>query len=157
MLIRKPSVAGARTLRVALLLALVSAGCSSSSSNSGGGSADASTDVAVDAPAANCVPKGYTGNELGIGAYCDQTTACQMKSTSTFLICTASAGAPPTESFCTTPCTRDTDCGTGAFCVRDPRGSGCVPTQCGGTPADAGSGDAAADGPADAAGDVAAE
>ena len=78
----------------------------------------------------NCVAKGDPGNELGIGAYCDGTTSCRRRTGGPLLICTGQAG----QSFCTTICTTDTECGTGAFCMHDPRGSGCVPAACGGEP-----------------------
>ena len=51
-----------------------------------------------------------------------------------FLICTEGHDSSNTHLFCTAPCSKDSDCGTGAYCVHDPQGNGCVPTQCGGAP-----------------------
>jgi hypothetical protein len=159
MSIHKHSVAGVRSLHVALLSAFVAAGCSSSSS-SGAGAPDASHDVALDGNFAapnNCVMKGYMGNDFGIGAFCDDSTTCPLGGPK-YLICTGSAGAPKTEYFCTTPCTQDSDCGMAAFCVSTAQGAGCVPTQCGGKPMqDAGAGDAAADVAVDAPADTSVE
>lgn len=105
---------------------------SSSGSDAGLGDSSSSTptsDGAVDT--ANCVPKGYAGNEKKIGAYCDNDTACPFQF-EPFLICTAGHDPTNTHLFCTTPCSKDEECGTGAYCMHDTGGSGCVPTQCGG-------------------------
>jgi hypothetical protein len=90
-------------------------------------------DAAADAPAGNCVAKGYAGNEKKIGAYCDNDTACPFQ-LDPFLVCTAGHDPTNTHLFCTSPCSKDAECGTGAYCMHDPAGSGCVPTQCGGMP-----------------------
>jgi hypothetical protein len=130
----------------ATIAATVGFACSSSSSNGGGadaGGGDAPPDVVLAAPD-NCVPKGFMGNSLGVGAFCDDTTTCP--SSTKFLICTAYHGAPSNAFFCTTPCTVDGDCGENAFCDHHPEGSGCVPDQCG--PPRDGGGDAPADGAA---------
>ena len=119
------------------------AGASSSSSTSGDAAAKpAATDAASTAPPAagdggadggNCVPPGYGGNEKKIGAYCDDQTACPFQ-VDPFLICTAGHDPTNTHLFCTTPCSKDEECGTNAFCVHYSSGSGCVPAQCGGAP-----------------------
>ncbi len=108
--------------------------------DTGGGQLECPQDVPTTdggAPAgdsgANCVAIGDPGNELGVGAYCDATTSCRRRQGGPILICTAGHAAPG-ESFCTTFCQRDQDCGTGAYCMIDPRGNGCVPAACGGVP-----------------------
>jgi hypothetical protein len=137
-----------RKLSACSFLLLALAACSSSSSSSSSNDAG-SSDAADDAPVAaanNCVPKGYKGNNVGVGAFCDSTTSCP--DSTKFLVCTAFHDAPPTEYFCTTPCTADGDCGDNAFCVHDPAGSGCVPAQCGGkSDSDGGANDGASDSP----------
>lgn len=126
-----------------LVLVLLAAACSSSGSPSGStddaGAPDAPRDALVAAPD-NCVPKGYVGNDFGVGAFCDETTTCP-DSTKAFLVCTAYHDAPSNAFFCTAPCTADSDCGMNAYCDHNPRGSGCVPNQCG-SPSDAGATDA---------------
>lgn len=94
-----------------------------------------SNDAAVsgDAPAANCVAPSYAGNEKKIGAYCDAKVSCPFQ-IDPFLICTADHDPTKSHSFCTTPCSKDSECGSGAYCMHDPAGSGCVPAQCGGAP-----------------------
>jgi hypothetical protein len=107
-----------------------SSGSTSSGSNpSSGGSPDA----AADGPAENCVPKGYAGNEKKIGMYCDENVSCPFQ-LEPFLVCTHGHDPTGTHLFCTAPCSKDSECGTGAYCMKDPAGSGCVPTQCGGAP-----------------------
>jgi hypothetical protein len=85
------------------------------------------------ADAGNCVAKGYAGNEKKIGAYCDNDTACPFQ-VDPFLVCTAGHDPTNTHLFCTSPCQNDSQCGTGAYCMHDTAGAGCVPTQCGGAP-----------------------
>ncbi|MDB5217695.1 MAG: hypothetical protein JWO86_5622 [Myxococcaceae bacterium] len=99
------------------------------SGTTSGGTADASTD----APGANCVPMGYAGNDKKVGAYCDKDVSCPFQ-VSPFLVCTYGHDPTNTHLFCTSPCSADSECGTGAYCMHDTAGSGCVPTQCGGMP-----------------------
>jgi len=96
---------------------------------SGGDPADA----AVDAPAGNCVAPGYAGNDKKVGAYCDKDVSCPFQ-VSPFLVCTYGHDPTNTHLFCTAPCSKDDECGMGAYCMHDTAGSGCVPTQCGGMP-----------------------
>lgn len=73
-----------------------------------------------------CVKPGDKGNEKGIGAYCEKTADC-----GSGLLCTKDFGATDSEPwFCTTPCTDDAACGTGAVCYAEARGKGCLPTVC---------------------------
>jgi hypothetical protein len=127
-----------------LLVGLFVAGASCSSSS--GGTNGAGTDATIDGnaddgtgdvadvrdPSKNCVPPGATGNEKGVGAYCEPGDAgvpCDKEAGSP--ICTGAIdGVPDTAWFCTRPCSKDTDCGTNAFCVTNPLGTGCVPAAC---------------------------
>lgn len=104
-----------------------SSGSSGTSTSSGG------SDAGTDGPATNCVPKGYGGNDKKIGAYCDKDVSCPFQ-LDPFLVCTAGHTDEPNLSFCTAPCSKDSECGTGAYCMKDPKGNGCVPAQCGGKP-----------------------
>jgi hypothetical protein len=132
--------------------------CSSSSS---GGTADSGAqdgavqqEAAADAPPPNpnnCVPPGYKGNEKGIGAYCQPGYVECPTVAGAVLLCASEFGGPPEDSFCTTPCEKQSDCGSDAICVDNPLGQGCAPLRCipdggleGGT-------DAAPDAPSDAA------
>jgi hypothetical protein len=90
-------------------------------------------DAGADAPAGNCVPPGYAGNDKKIGAYCDKDVSCPFQ-VDPFLVCTYGHDPTNTHLFCTSPCSKDSECGTGAYCMHDTAGSGCVPTQCGGMP-----------------------
>jgi hypothetical protein len=106
-----------------------SGGTSGTTSGSSGGAADAATD----APAGNCVAPGYAGNDKKIGAYCDKDVSCPFQ-VDPFLVCTYGHDPTNTHLFCTSPCSKDSECGTGAYCMHDSAGSGCVPAQCGGMP-----------------------
>ena len=86
-----------------------------------------------DVDAGNCVAMGYMGNDKHVGAYCDKDVSCPFQ-TDPFLICTYGHDPTNTHLFCTAPCSKDSECGTGAYCMHDTAGSGCVPTQCGGMP-----------------------
>jgi hypothetical protein len=78
----------------------------------------------ADKSSAACVTKDSKANEQGVGAYCDKTTKC------TSGLCTADFDEAGSATFCTKLCSADADCGTGAFCYHDPRGSACVLTAC---------------------------
>src|SRR5205085_1326538 len=107
-----------------------SSGATSTSSSSGSPATDGGADSG---PAGNCVPKGYAGNEKKIGAYCDDNVSCPF-SIDPFLVCTKPYDPTGNHMFCTAGCSKDSECGSGAYCVKDPQGNGCVPMQCGGTP-----------------------
>jgi hypothetical protein len=74
-----------------------------------------------------CVEKDSKPNEKGVGRYCDkdENSACGYG-----LVCTALFGAPEGSWFCTTPCSDDSDCGSGAHCFSEERGKGCVLDRC---------------------------
>jgi hypothetical protein len=116
---------------------------------SGDANGDAASDSALedgnaDAEAgAGCVPKGSPGNELGIGAYCEDGDDCAREGE--FRVCTRDFAAPEGAWFCTTLCGSDAQCGTGAVCGAE---GACVPLACRAAPD--GGVDAAPDG-ADAA------
>lgn len=72
-----------------------------------------------------CVEKGAKGNDRGVGAYCDKQTSCPDER-----FCTGDFGAPEGASFCTRICQSDDECGAGAYCLHESRGSGCVLLAC---------------------------
>lgn len=72
-----------------------------------------------------CVAKGARGNDRGVGAYCDKQATCPDDR-----FCTGDFGAPEGASFCTRICQTDDDCGAGAYCLHESRGSGCVLVAC---------------------------
>ena len=76
----------------------------------------------------NCVLPGTTGNDAGVGGYCEVAADCP-----TGTLCTGLFGAPPQDWFCSKLCQVDASvpqCGEGAECVADPRGIACVPVVC---------------------------
>ena len=94
---------------------------------SAGGAAGAGGDKATDTSSTepvNCVPEGTKGNAIGVGKYCQASSEC---ATGTF--CTAGP-APKGAEFCTAFCTSDADCGDGASCFKEARGTACVPAAC---------------------------
>jgi hypothetical protein len=98
------------------------------------------------APGDPCVRPCNTGNELGVGRYCtrggDQCLINQRNRLPAFL-CSADFEMGQTTGWCIRPCSDDAACGSGARCVGDSRGRGCVPIACiGPEPADGGASDA---------------
>ena len=84
-------------------------------------------------PNANCVKPGTPNNDRDIGAYCEPDRGdCASEQGPRF--CTADfADLTPIEDdqwFCTTVCTMDDECGTGAICSMGEVGMGCVPFMC---------------------------
>ena len=78
-----------------------------------------------------CGMPGDTGNSLGVGKYCTMLADCASNSMAT--LCTTIAST--TTFFCTFPCNMPVDggtdpCGTGASCLCQTGGCGCVPTSC---------------------------
>lgn len=129
-----------------LVCALVVAGCGSSSSGSpdlatsgGGGGNDlamssSSGDMAMAGQSGDggnhalcCNDPANTGNEKGVGKYCNDSGQCS----GTSAVFCATIG-DPTEHFCTMPCTMGstTTCGTGASCQCQNNQCGCVPDVC---------------------------
>lgn len=76
----------------------------------------------------NCVAPGTLNNERGLGGYCTKGGAeCPTRVS----ICGADFGAPTGSYFCTTLCeTPGAPCGAGVTCVKDARGTACVPVAC---------------------------
>jgi hypothetical protein len=85
-------------------------------------------------PNANCVAPGTPGNERDVGGYCEPgRNDCESEAGERF--CTADfRDITPIDDdkwFCSTLCTTDDECGTGAVCALAPGGSrGCAPFQC---------------------------
>ena len=100
-------------------------------SSSGSGSNndnDNETDTSPTEPAAAeeaCVPAGAKANSKGVGAFCKKGDACPGDS-----FCTGDFGAPIGAQFCTIFCATDAECGDGARCFHEGRGSACVPNAC---------------------------
>ena len=82
------------------------------------------------------------GNELGVGRYCTPGHGECNKNGAVggFIFCTKDYEPAETVQYCTGPCSKDSDCGTNAYCSGSGQGGrGCIPATCGGTPsADAG-------------------
>lgn len=83
------------------------------------------TDPVEPAAKGACSVAGDKGNTLGIGKFCSKTvdecaggTFCQ------------AAFAPEGAQFCTMLCSTDSQCGDGAVCFKEARGSACVPNKC---------------------------
>ncbi|MGZ3422514.1 MAG: hypothetical protein ACXVEF_25545 [Polyangiales bacterium] len=110
------------------VIAVVCVACSSSSSDSTTSDASNVDTAAPTAPKASCVQPGDKGNDVGVGTPC----------TPLGHECGAFAGAPvcladvgQDQWMCTRiGCTKDSECGTGATCFKDPGGSACVPNRC---------------------------
>ena len=99
-----------------------------------GNPADVGPDVIIDPM--NCVPFGTKPNSQGIGGYCSPGGGQCMAAgpDASGRLCTADIpGTPAHAWFCTYPCTASPpgQCGTGATCVTETEGSGCVPLICG--------------------------
>lgn len=90
--------------------------------DAGQGAATA-TDTSSTEPV-DCVPAGTKGNAKGVGAFCQSSSECKQ---GTF--CTAGP-APKGAEFCTAFCSTDADCGEGASCFKEARGTACVPAAC---------------------------
>ncbi len=117
-------------------------GSGGSSGAGGRGSGGANGDAGRD-PNKNCVKPGSKGNEKGVGAYCESSAEC-MAPAGVLLLCSADFGAPATAWFCTTPCMKDSECGSKAICGSSSQGMGCVPFGCGSAPDGGGPEDAEA-------------
>ncbi len=78
--------------------------------------------------AKGCVPAGNPGNELGIGKACTAGgSECTDNKQATLCI----GIFEPSQNYCTfIGCTKDADCGAGAHCSIDPKGSACQPDLC---------------------------
>jgi hypothetical protein len=78
-----------------------------------------------------CGQPGDTGNELGIGAYCDSNTPCSGNT-----ICSNIQNDPSQPErntfFCTIPCQVGSTgtCGSNASCVCENGLCGCAPDRC---------------------------
>lgn len=84
-------------------------------------------DAAVDAFFSTCGHPGDTGNEVGIGKFCEILSDCS----GTAPLC--SSIGDDTTHFCTRTCPmgNDTVCGTGAQCTCNSSNQcGCTPTVC---------------------------
>jgi hypothetical protein len=77
--------------------------------------------------AGNCIAPGTPNNEQGVGGYCETNDDCVSGQS----LCGGLFGAPDNAWFCTRLCADAPDCGTGMYCVHDPRGIACVPIVCG--------------------------
>ena len=106
-------------------------GCSSDETSSAPGT-DAG-DANVQPTGNNCVAPGTPANENGIGAYCSpKGNQCdKVGPGGAPRLCTADLPDTPGNAwFCTFPCAEDKECGAGAVCFHEARGSGCIPIPC---------------------------
>ena len=96
-------------------------------------------------PADSCGQPGDMGNDIGVGRFCTRRGG-ECANTTGARVCLQDISPDDGQWFCTRLCTMDSECGTGAVCVGDARGAGCVPAECAPPPTDAGasSDDAAA-------------
>ena len=119
---RKPSVSLSLIMIGSFMLL---GGCGSSDTDQKSTTTStAETAPGPDSGAVDCVAEGAAGNEKGIGKYCQASAECPG---TTF--CTAGL-APKGAEYCTSFCSTDADCGSGAVCYTDPRGKGCAPAKC---------------------------
>lgn len=72
-----------------------------------------------------CSVAGQKGNNIGVGQFCSKTVDECGRGT----FCQA-AFAPEGAQFCTKLCVADSECGEGAICFKEARGSACVPNKC---------------------------
>ena len=97
--------------------------------SSGGGNSGPACDAGmVDSDAGVCSQPCNPGNELGVGKYCDDSSACAGTAAA---ICAALFR--PGQNYCTRVCTTagtDPACGTGATCACSGAQCGCVPNYC---------------------------
>jgi hypothetical protein len=120
----------AALLAVAVVAGLALGGCK--------GNAAKAVDAAPDSctPTTGCAEACNPGNNLGCGRYCTAGGGECNQNGAPFLFCTEDYEPNGTGvGFCTGPCSKDADCGDGAFCSGSGMGSkGCVPAACGGMP-----------------------
>lgn len=132
-----------RSLCTTLLIALIAActtpggtgpGTGSGSGSGSGGSNHEMPDAAVPPPPMDsglkmqCGHPGDTGNELGVGHYCDSLVDCFGLKAS---LCATLGDA--NAHFCTKTCTTagsTTECGTNATCECQGGQCGCTPNVC---------------------------
>jgi hypothetical protein len=136
---------------VAALGALLLAACSSNSNSQPVAPTETGTTDEPKIPDASCVRPGDQGNDKGVGAPCTPFgKECQGFAGAP--VCLADLGQD--QWMCSRiSCDRDEDCGEGATCYSEGRGSGCVPNRCLG-PRDAGA-DAPSEGAVDASDEAA--
>lgn len=83
-------------------------------------------------PQANCVPPGTPRNERDVGGYCETDEDCASDQGPRF--CTGTLRditvIRDDEWYCSTVCTVDDECGTGAVCFLGVPSRGCVPLAC---------------------------
>lgn len=115
--------------RIKLVAFVVIAACSSDSTTKDTTPPDAAK-VAVDASSSTCGQPGDTGNEMGIGHYCNSFSDCSQ--TANAPLCSSIGDA--TTHFCTTTCSATGSagqCGTGVTCeCNSSNQCGCTPNAC---------------------------
>lgn len=121
---------------IALSIALT--GCSSSEATTT--DAGSTRDAYIEVPAESCAQPGDMGNEIGVGAFCSPA-GNQCSAFTQARLCLADVVRDEGQWFCTRTCTTSEQCGSGAVCVIETRGGGCVPAQCAPEDEDAGATD----------------
>jgi len=95
---------------------------------------DAGEDKGPRDPDANCVLPGMHGNERGVGGFCLKGGNECVTDGGPPRFCTGDfdeiAAVPPNRWFCTTLCTMDVECGSGASCAISAQATACVPLAC---------------------------
>ena len=83
-------------------------------------------------PEANCVKPGTPSNERGVGGYCEGPEDCAYDGGPRF--CTAEfkelTNVPDDQWYCSTVCTKDEECGTGALCISNAFSTACQAILC---------------------------
>jgi len=125
-------------MRAAILALLVACGGSGSDGSDDTKHFDAPPGKVIDAPATHvdpCNDPTAAGNDKGVGRYCTAGGGeCNANSNlGSFIFCTKDYEPDETVAYCTGPCSKDADCGTGAACTgAGSGGRGCEPNACGG-------------------------
>ena len=93
-----------------------------------GGGSDKKPDAAIDALDSFCGHPGDTGNDIGVGKFCNTLSDCNGNKMATLCATLGNAQA----HFCTKTCTMgSTDqCGMMAMCICQGGSCGCTPNSC---------------------------